>query len=70
MREPEMAQLAGWMGQVREQIRQFSLPEEREARTQALKEFRAAIGASPELKTIREDVRVMCRQFPVPGTSL
>jgi hypothetical protein len=56
------------MGQVREQIRQFSLPDDRDARAQVLRDFRVAIGASPELKTIREDVRAMCRQFPVPGT--
>lgn len=67
MREPEMAQLAGWMGQVREQIRRFALPADRDARNQALKEFRTAISASAELKAIREDVRAMCRRFPVPG---
>ena len=62
-----MARLAGWMGQVREETRTFTLPEDREARNRALKEFRVAINASAELKAIREDVRTLCRRFPVPG---
>ena len=67
MREPEMARLAGWMGQVREETRTFTLPEDREARNRALKEFRAAISTSEELKAIHDDVRALCRRFPVPG---
>ena len=67
MREPDMARLAGWMGQVREETRTFTLPEDREARNRALKEFRAAISTSEELKAIHDDVRALCRRFPVPG---
>jgi hypothetical protein len=57
------------MGQVREETRTFTLPEDREARNRVLKEFRAAINASAELKAIREGVRALCRRFPVPGIS-
>ncbi len=67
MREPEMAQIAGWMAKVREETREFHLPEDRVARNQALKEFRAAIGANPRLASIREEVRALCQRFPVPG---
>lgn len=69
MRETEMAQIAGWMAGVHEEIRQFHLPEDRVTRNRALKEFRAAIGASPRLAAIREEVRALCRRFPVPGIS-
>ncbi len=67
MREAEMVQLAGWMAQVREEAREFRLPEDRDARNRAIREFRAALAANARLKAIREDVRVLCRRFPVPG---
>ncbi len=67
MREPEMRRLAGWMAQVRDEIRPYALPNEREARNRALREFRTAIAASAGLKSVREDVRALCRRFPVPG---
>jgi hypothetical protein len=54
---------------VREETGKFTLPEDREARNRVLREFRAAINASAELKAIREDVRTLCRGFPVPGIS-
>ncbi|MBI3997656.1 MAG: serine hydroxymethyltransferase [Armatimonadetes bacterium] len=67
MREPEMVHLAGWMAQVREEIRGFQLPDDREARNRVLREFRAGIVGSQRLKAIREEVRALCRRFPVPG---
>lgn len=67
MREPEMRQLAGWMRRVHDEIRAYQLPEEREARHQALREFRAAIRQSAALAATREEVRALCRRFPVPG---
>lgn len=69
MREPEMAQIAGWMARVRDEISAFLLPEGREARNRVLKEFRAAIAAHARVAAIREEVRTLCRRFPVPGIS-
>ncbi len=68
MREGEMDTLAGWIADVAGQIERFRLPEERAARLQALKEFRAAIEADAALARIREAVRRLCLRFPVPGT--
>ena len=67
MKEPEMVQLAGWMAQVRDEIRQFTLPDDRDARNRVLKEFRAAVARNARLGAIRDEVRAMCRRFPVPG---
>lgn len=67
MREGEMGQLAGWMAQVRDEIREFLLPVDREARNRVLRDFRAALAGSSRLAAIREEVRAMCRRFPVPG---
>ncbi len=69
MREPEMRQLAGWMAQVRGEAQEFQLPEGREARNQVLRQFRTWIKDNRRLTGIREEVRVLCRRFPVPGIS-
>ena len=67
MREPEMAQLAGWIAQVHDEVRAFQLPAEREARSQVLRQLREVIAQSAGLAAIRDDVRAICRRFPVPG---
>ncbi|MGH2376669.1 MAG: hypothetical protein ACRDIC_24830, partial [bacterium] len=69
MREGEMKLLAGWMAQVRGEAQEFQLPEDREARNQVLRQFRAWIKDNRRLTGIREEVRVLCRRFPVPGIS-
>jgi len=70
MREPEMDQLAAWIGAVAGRITRFTLPEERKARTDALHEFRRAIQEDADLARIREEVRQFCLRFPVPGTDV
>ncbi len=68
MREPEMEQLAAWMGAVAGRVTRFTLPEDRKARMEALNDFRRAIQDDAELARIREEVRQFCLRFPVPGT--
>jgi hypothetical protein len=67
MREAEMVQIADWIGGVRDEIRQFQLPHDRDARTQTLRRFRDAIRDNARLAAIGGDVRALCRRFPVPG---
>lgn len=67
MLEEEMAHLAEWIAQVRDEIRAFALPANPKTRPGALKAFRAAVAASPRLAAIRDEVRILCRRFPVPG---
>jgi len=67
MREPEMRQLAGWMALVRDEAQEFRLPDDREARNQVLRQFRSWVKDNRRLAAIHEDVRVLCRRFPVPG---
>jgi len=67
MREPEMAQIAAWIAQVRDEIAEFQLPADRAARGEALRRFRAALGQNARLASVRADVTALCRRFPVPG---
>ncbi|MDR7519889.1 MAG: serine hydroxymethyltransferase [Armatimonadota bacterium] len=69
MREPEMIQLAQWMALVHDEIREYRLPEDREARGQMLRTFRTTLRANARLAAVREEVRAFCRRFPVPGIS-
>ncbi|MDR7543392.1 MAG: serine hydroxymethyltransferase [Armatimonadota bacterium] len=67
MREPEMIQIAEWIAQVRNEIAEFQLPADREARGEVLRRFRAFVRGNARLARIRTDVRALCRRFPVPG---
>jgi glycine hydroxymethyltransferase len=67
MREAEMAKLAGWLAAVRDEAREFQLPDDRDARAQVLRQFRAWVRENRRLAAIRDDVRALCRRFPVPG---
>ena len=64
-----MDRIAGWITDVAEQIEEFRLPDEREARVAELRRFRKAIQDNARLASLREDVRAVCLRFPVPGTS-
>jgi hypothetical protein len=69
MREAEMDRIAGWIADVAEQIAEFRLPEEREARAAELRRFRKAIQDSARLAALRDEIREFCLRFPVPGTA-
>jgi glycine hydroxymethyltransferase len=67
MREAEMAQMATWLAEVRKEALEFQLPDDREARNQVLRQFRGWIKENRRLSAIHNDVRALCRRFPVPG---
>jgi glycine/serine hydroxymethyltransferase len=69
MREAEMDRIAGWITDVAEQIEEFRLPDEREARAAELRRFRKAIQDNSRLAALAEEVRQFCLRFPVPGTT-
>ncbi|MCH2189162.1 serine hydroxymethyltransferase [Candidatus Gracilibacteria bacterium] len=65
MREAEMKQVAGWIYRVSEIITDFVYIDDKEARKERLKEFRAFIAENQELKDIKEEVKNLCIQFPI-----
>jgi glycine hydroxymethyltransferase len=69
MKEAEMERIAGWITDVAEQVEEFRLPDEREARAAELRRFRKAIQENARLASLRDDVREFCLRFPVPGTA-
>jgi glycine hydroxymethyltransferase len=65
MKEPEMQQIAKWIAEIIEETKEYSLPEDREARGEALKKFRKEIKRNARIRQIRKEVKELCKKFPL-----
>ena len=65
MKEKEMKQIAEWIAQVVELVKEYQLPEERKERSAFIKEFRQKIKNNQKLLKIRQEVIVMAKKFPL-----
>jgi glycine hydroxymethyltransferase len=65
MKEAEMKQIAEWITQVVEVVKQYELPEERKERNSFIKEFSGQIREDKTLLKIREEVVGMTSKFPL-----
>lgn len=65
MKETQMQQVADLMNRVSQIIKDFEYLEDKDQRVQQLKEFRAFISDNKELKNIREEVKTLCKKFPI-----
>jgi glycine hydroxymethyltransferase len=63
----EMKQLASWIGQFSERTKDVQLPGDKESRIAALKTFRASLLEDSFYGTLREEVRTLCRRYPIPA---
>ncbi|HSX09614.1 MAG TPA: serine hydroxymethyltransferase [Candidatus Saccharimonadales bacterium] len=66
MKEKEMKKIAVWMNQVIEEVRDLSLPEDKEKRREVWKKHKAAILKNKNLQKISKEVKAMCSKFPLP----
>lgn len=65
MGDDEMRQIAAWMAEVAEMIKDDQLPADKETRLATIKAFKERISKDERLKKMREEVREMCRRFPL-----
>ncbi len=65
MKEKEMEQIADWITEIEKLTRQFDLPKDKAQRKMILQAAREWAEQAPELKRIREEVRSLCKAFPV-----
>lgn len=65
MKETQMQQVADLMKRVAEVIKDFEYIEDKESRKNQLQEFRTFISQNEELKNIREEVKTLCKKFPI-----
>lgn len=65
MKEKEMKQIAGWIVQVVELVKEYELPEKRKERSVFIKEFREKVKDDEKLLEIRQEVTAMAKKFPL-----
>jgi len=66
MKEEEMKMIAHWIAQVVNEIKNYKLPENKEERRNYLKEFREDMAKNEKINKIREEVKKLCKKFPIP----
>lgn len=66
MKEKDMKKVAAWMNRAIEEVRDVTLPEDKEARKAAMKQFRLDVWKNKKLLAIAKEVRTFCRTFPLP----
>lgn len=65
MKEEQMVEVADLMYRVSQIVKDFEYKEDLEERRTQLTEFREFIKNNSELKTIKEEVKTLCSQFPI-----
>lgn len=68
MTPADMKQIASWMTQLSEHIKDIQIPSDKEARKAVLREFRAGLKTDPFYGTLREEVRKLAERYPLPST--
>lgn len=67
MKEEEMRQIGKWIAQIVKEFATTKLPENKEERSGAVKEFAAKLSENNLIKEIKEQVKELASRFPVPG---
>ena len=66
MKEPEMKQIAEWIAQVIEEIKDYELGETKEDRRAAIKKFTEEIATNPVIQRVKEEIKAFSLKFPLP----
>lgn len=66
MKQTEMRLIGIWIGDILKEVSDVKLPDTKEKRSDYLNKFRIRVGKNPKLKKIRQDIKTLCRRFPLP----
>ncbi len=66
MKEKEMKQIAAWIVEVIQQVKEYTFSPDKEARKAMLKKFRVEIDKNKRIKVIEKEVKQLCNRFPLP----
>lgn len=66
MKEKEMAQIGEYIAKVADEIKGFLLPDDKEGRIAYLKDARKKLEESAVIKKVREEVKKLCGDYPIP----
>ena len=65
MGESEMKQIANWIAQVVEIVKEDELPQEKKERSAFIKKFRAKVKDNEQLLAIRAEVKTLAKKYPL-----
>ncbi len=66
-KEKEFEKVGEWISRALMGLKSYTLPEKKEERAAYIAKFKGEISTNAELKKIREEIKQLCRSFPVPG---
>jgi len=66
MKEKDMVKIAQWFKIVMDEVKSERLPDEKDARSYFIKDFRKRVQNNQRLLKIAEEVKAFCAKFPVP----
>lgn len=66
MDSEEMEIIAKWIKRVADHIKEVEMPIEKEARQNVVRDFTATLETDSFYSQLREEVRTMCKKFPLP----
>ena len=66
MKEAEMLKIATWINQTIEEIKSEKLPNEKDARSSFVRDFRTRVAKNKNLLKIAAEVKALCQKFPLP----
>lgn len=67
MKESEMEKIGAWIARAINEFKGVSLPEGKEERSKAIKDFENKLADSAAIKEIAVEVKALAMKFPVPG---
>ena len=65
MKEKEMQTIGKWIANIAKEVKEFTLPDDKEERNLYMKEFKEKINNNPKIKKIKSDVVELCKRFPL-----
>jgi len=65
MKEKEMQFIGGWIAEVINEIKDYEMPDDKDAKNKAIEQFKKDIEKNQKLKKIKEEVVELCKKFPL-----
>jgi len=65
MGEKEMELIGGWIAEVIQEVKDYEMPDDKDARNEAIEKFKKEIAMNKKIKKIKEEVVELCKRFPL-----
>lgn len=65
MKEAEMKMIANWINQVVEEVKDYKIPSDKDARAKFLKAYQEQVAKNEKLISIGKEVKELCKKYPI-----